>query len=60
METLQLLVLPESEQRRFWEKHIACDYWHGLYLQRATERSKNWCFKRWQKQIKVNQTQGGI
>ena len=47
-----LLSVSEDEQRVYWEKHVAVDYWHGRYLSIATDRSKNWTFKRWLKTIR--------
>ena len=47
----ELLRKSDLELRSYWEKNIAVGYWHGLYLSEATERSKNWCFKRWKKEI---------
>jgi hypothetical protein len=46
-----LLSLPEAELHAYWLSNVAVNYWHGSYLDRATERSKKMLFNRWKKFI---------
>jgi hypothetical protein len=47
-----LLCLTDAELRLYWETHVATQYWHGTYLEQATELSKKRCFNRWLKLVK--------
>ena len=47
-----ILTLSEKDQFNYWLEYIAVHYHHGNYLGYATERSKQWCFRRWIKSVK--------
>jgi hypothetical protein len=47
-----ILALPEDQQREFWRQNIAVHYYHEGFSKKTTPRGLNWCFRRWQKDLK--------
>jgi hypothetical protein len=47
-----VLSLSEDEQKKYWEKNVASQFSHGLYLDQATELSKKRLFNKWIRSVR--------
>ena len=51
VEAKRLLGLPADKLYQHWLEHVAVDFWHGQYVDVATERGKKMCFGQWKKSL---------